>query len=161
MTGQRGRLSIAVLATTLVFATTSLVATSANASEARIVVAGAANVPSTDTILNQGITTSFDLQLTQQHASSLQGFIASLTNTSSANYHHFLSPAQYARRFGECEYRSRRSRLHGELRAARWLAQRQSRLVTPKREHRSDRARLRHPSRDRANLGWLGRAIRA
>jgi subtilase family serine protease len=51
-------------------------------------------------VVNQVITTSFDLALTQKNQRELAPFIASLTDPASKNYHHFLSPAQYARRFG-------------------------------------------------------------
>jgi subtilase family serine protease len=57
-------------------------------------------VPTKDVVVNKVITTSFDLALTQQHQSNVSAFIASLTNTASTNYHHFLTPAQYGSRFG-------------------------------------------------------------
>jgi subtilase family serine protease len=57
-------------------------------------------VPTKDAVVNKVITTSFDLALTQPHQSALSSYIASLSNPSSPNYQHFLTPAQYARRFG-------------------------------------------------------------
>jgi subtilase family serine protease len=72
----------------------------ANASSARVVVAGLSPIPTTDVVVNKVITTSFDLALAQQNQNKLAPFIASLSDTSSANYHHFLSPSQYAQRFG-------------------------------------------------------------
>lgn len=78
----------------------TLVAAPVLASEPRVTVASAAPVPAKDTIVDQTITTSFDVQLTQRHASSLPGFLASLYDTASSNYHHFLTPSSYAQRFG-------------------------------------------------------------
>jgi len=46
------------------------------------------------------MTTSFDLALTQTHQRALRAFIASLSNTASANYHDYLTPGQYARDYG-------------------------------------------------------------
>jgi subtilase family serine protease len=51
-------------------------------------------------VVNKTITTSFDLALAQTDPSALTSFIASLSNTASPNYHHFLTPGQYAARFG-------------------------------------------------------------
>ena len=73
---------------------------SATASEPRIDVASAAPIPSSDTVVNTPITTSFDVALTQAHPAALTSFIASLSNTASPNFHHYLTPAQYAVDFG-------------------------------------------------------------
>ena len=78
----------------------TLVAAPSIASEPRVVVASAAPLPASDSIVKHTISTSFDLQLTQQHASSLPSFIASLYDTASPHYHHFLTPSSYARSFG-------------------------------------------------------------
>ena len=78
----------------------TLVAAPVVASEPRVVVASATPLPAKDTVVDQTITTSFDIQLVQQHAASLPGFIASLYDTASANYHHFLTPTSYAKLFG-------------------------------------------------------------
>ena len=75
----------------------SSVATSA---EARVVVAGAARVPEGDVIVNQSITTSFDVTLKSSDPSALSTFLTTLYDPSSSNYHHYLSTAAFARRFG-------------------------------------------------------------
>jgi subtilase family serine protease len=77
-----------------------LTAGSATAADARVVVAGLSPVRTSDPVVNKAITTSFDLALTQRHQAALRAYIASLSNTGSANYHHYLTPAQYAQRFG-------------------------------------------------------------
>ena len=96
--GSRG--ALVAVAASLVALALPLTALSANASEARVVVAGLAPVATHDTVVNKVITTSFDLALTQQHQSALSTYIASLSNTGSANYHRYLTPAQYAQRYG-------------------------------------------------------------
>lgn len=72
----------------------------ATASEARVEVAGLAPTPTRDVVVNKAITTSFDLALTQRHQAALASFISSVSNPASANYHHFLTPSEYAARFG-------------------------------------------------------------
>ncbi|MHB8378466.1 MAG: protease pro-enzyme activation domain-containing protein [Acidimicrobiales bacterium] len=72
----------------------------AGASDARVVVVGVTPLLTTDVVVNQSLTTSFDLALTQTHQRALSAFITSLSNTSSANFHHFLTPSQYARSYG-------------------------------------------------------------
>jgi subtilase family serine protease len=96
--GSRG--ALVAVAASLVALALPLTSLSANASEARVVVAGLAPVPTRDTVVNKVIMTSFDLALTQQHQSALSTYIASLSNTGSANYHRYLTPAQYAQRYG-------------------------------------------------------------
>jgi kumamolisin len=88
------------LCASLVVLALPLTSALANASAARVVVAGLSPQPTTDVVVNQVITASFDLALTQRHQSEIAPFIASLTSTASGNYHHFLTPTQYARRFG-------------------------------------------------------------
>jgi subtilase family serine protease len=75
-------------------------ALSASASDARVPVAGLSPVPTTDVVVNRVITTSFDLALAQPHATALRSFITSLADPSSRDYHRYLTPAQYARRYG-------------------------------------------------------------
>lgn len=70
------------------------------ASEARVVVAGLTPVPTSDTVVPHAITTSFDLALTQRHEAALSAYITSLSVPGSTNYHHYLTPAQYAARYG-------------------------------------------------------------
>jgi len=96
--GTRG--ALVAVAASLVALALPLTSVSANASEARIVVAGLSPVPTSDPVVHRAITTSFDLALTQRHQAALGAYIASLSNTGSPNYHHYLSPAQYATRYG-------------------------------------------------------------
>ena len=96
----RARWPLIALSSSLVVLALPLTSLPANASVARVVVAGLSPQPTTDVVVNKVITTSFDLALTQRHQRELAPFIASLSNSGSANYHHFLTPAQYARRFG-------------------------------------------------------------
>lgn len=76
------------------------VATATSASEARVVVAGVSPLPVHDVVVKNVITTSIDLALHQSHQAALTSFITSLSNSASPNYHHFLTPTQYAQRFG-------------------------------------------------------------
>src|ERR1017187_1379802 len=78
----------------------TLPATSALANEPRVQVANAAPIPSTDTIVATPMTTSFDVSLVQPNPAALTSFIASLSNTTSPNYHDYLTPAQFADDFG-------------------------------------------------------------
>jgi kumamolisin len=96
----RARWPLIALCSSLVVLALPLTIVPASASLARVVVAGLQPLPTTDVVVNKVITTSFDLALTQRHQRELAPFIASLTNTASGNYHHFLTPTQYARRFG-------------------------------------------------------------
>ncbi len=96
--GTRGALS--AVAVSLVALALPLTSLTANASEARVVVAGLTPVPTSDTVVHGAITTSFDLALTQRHHAALSAYITSLSNTGSPNYHHYLTPAQYAARYG-------------------------------------------------------------
>ncbi len=91
-------LGLLTLSTTLVGF--SLATTPALASQARVVVATATPVATSSTILNSTITTSFDVVLRQGNQRALSSFIASLSNTASPNYHHFLTPGEFAKRFG-------------------------------------------------------------
>ncbi len=79
---------------------TALPAVSALATQPRVIVAGSAPLPAQDTIVHQVITTSFDVTLAPRDQSGLTSFIASLSNTASPNYHRFLTPREFAHRFG-------------------------------------------------------------
>jgi subtilase family serine protease len=78
----------------------SLPTLNAGAAEARVVVAGTAPVPANATVVAQDITTAFDVTLAPRHESGLTDYIASLSDTASANYHHYLTPRQFAQRYG-------------------------------------------------------------
>jgi subtilase family serine protease len=97
---RRPRWILLALSATLVALALPTAARSASASEPRLRVAGLGVTPTRDAVVNRPITTSFDLALTQRHEAALASFIASLADTASPNYHHFLTPAQYAARFG-------------------------------------------------------------
>ena len=100
LTGTLARWRAVAASTALVLvglATTSL---AANASETRVVVAGLSPVATTDTVVHRSITTSFDLALTQRHHAALSQFISDLYDPNSADYHHFLTPREYASRYG-------------------------------------------------------------
>ncbi|MFZ1062337.1 MAG: protease pro-enzyme activation domain-containing protein [Acidimicrobiales bacterium] len=92
------RLGVVTLSVAL--GTLTLVTSPSVASEPRVVVASAAPLPAKDPVVPVAASTSFDVQLTQRHASSLPGFIASLYDTASPEYHHFLTPSSYAKTFG-------------------------------------------------------------
>jgi subtilase family serine protease len=96
----RPRWPLLALSATLVGLALPAATLPANASEPRVSVAGLAPTPTRDVVVNRTITTSFDLALTQRHEAALTSFLASLTNTASANYRHFLTPSQYAARYG-------------------------------------------------------------
>ena len=78
----------------------TLAVTPALASEPRVVVAGVSPVPSADKVVNRAITASFDVVLRQPHEAALTSYIASLSDTASPDYHHYLTPAQFAKDFG-------------------------------------------------------------
>lgn len=70
------------------------------AADARIVVAGSSPIPANVTVVNEAITTAFDVTLAPRSPSALASYIASLSNTASPNYRHFLTTREFARRFG-------------------------------------------------------------
>jgi subtilase family serine protease len=78
----------------------ALPATSALASEARVEVVSPAKIPSSDTVVATPITASFDVALAQPHAAAESAYITSLSNTASPNYRRYLTPTQFATRFG-------------------------------------------------------------
>jgi subtilase family serine protease len=102
MPNSRTRSSWHLIALSSALVVLALPATSlaASASEARVVVAGLTPLTTTDVVVNKAITTSFDLALTQTHQRALSTFIASLSNTASKNFGDYLTPAQYASRYG-------------------------------------------------------------
>src|SRR5487761_1071920 len=89
-----------VLAVSVALVGLALPMTNAAATDARVVVAGSARLPANVSIVNTVITTSFDVTLTPRSTSALSAYIAGLSNTASPNYHHYLSTAQFAERFG-------------------------------------------------------------
>lgn len=90
----------ALLVLSAVLCALALPTVSAVASEPRVAVASAAPVALGDRPLSRVITSSFDVVLARPHERALADFIASLSNTASRNYHRYLTPSQFARRFG-------------------------------------------------------------
>ena len=78
----------------------SLASTSATASQPRVVVAKAIPLASSNTVVQKTITTSFDVLLRQDNQAALTAYIANLSNTASPEYHHFLTPVEFAKDFG-------------------------------------------------------------
>jgi subtilase family serine protease len=94
------RLRWLIVATCVALVGLALPMSSAVATEARVVVAGAAPIPANVTVVNRSITTAFDVTLSPRSTRALSAYIASLSNTASPNYRHYLTTAQFARRFG-------------------------------------------------------------
>jgi len=74
--------------------------TNANASVSRVVVAGSTPVANSVTVVNKTITSTVDVALRSAHPNALTTFLADVNNTASPYYHDFLTPTQYATRFG-------------------------------------------------------------
>jgi subtilase family serine protease len=92
--------ALVLVSASLVALALPLVASTANASEARVRVAGLAPIATKDTIVKSAITTTFDLALTQRHEAALTDYIANLSNTGSPDYHRYLTPSSYAKTYG-------------------------------------------------------------
>lgn len=91
----RSRFVVATLAVTaLVFPL------SATAAEPRVEVAHATPITSGDVVRPASGPTSFAVVLRPRDPAGLSAFLTSLTTPGSANYHRFLTPAQYGARFG-------------------------------------------------------------
>jgi subtilase family serine protease len=100
MRQQSLRLRWPIMAVTVALIGLALPTMNAAATEARVVVAGSAPVPANVTIIDQAITTSFDVTLTPRSSAGLANFISSLSDTASPNYRHFLTTSQFAQRYG-------------------------------------------------------------
>ncbi len=74
--------------------------TGALGAEARVVVATTAPLPANVTVVDQSFTTSFDVTLSPRSPAGLAAYIASLSNTASPNFHHYLTTSEFAQRFG-------------------------------------------------------------
>jgi len=94
------RLRWSIMAIAVALVALALPTMNAAATEARVVVAGSAPVPTNVTVVHQAITTTFDVTLSPRSTTGLANYIASLSDTASANYRHYLTTAQFARRFG-------------------------------------------------------------
>ena len=91
---------VSLLALGLCAAPLALAGSSSGALEPRVAVEGFAPLPHGDTVIDRAMNATFDVTLHQEHASVLATFIASLSDPSSSNYHHFLTTATFAQRFG-------------------------------------------------------------
>jgi len=100
MQGRHFRSVWSLLALSVALAALTLPATPAVASEPRVEVASATPLPNSDTVVTTPIRTSFDVTLASRDAAGLTSFIASLSNPSSPNYHHYLTPSEFAANFG-------------------------------------------------------------
>ena len=90
-------LSAAVAAGTLALAFPT---TSAYPLSSRVAVANATKLSVGDVVVKQSVPANFDLVMRLPHESELTSFLASLYDSASANYHHFLTPRDFARRYG-------------------------------------------------------------
>ena len=73
---------------------------SARASEPRVAVAQAVPLPRGAQLVSGSLRTSFDVVLAQPRAAALRTFLREVSDPSSPQYHHFLTTAQFAARFG-------------------------------------------------------------
>ncbi len=89
-----------LLAVSVAVVALALPATSALAAQPRVVVAGVAPVPSSDLIVHTPITTTFDVTLSPRNERGLTSYIANLSDTASSDFHHYLTPAQFASTYG-------------------------------------------------------------
>ncbi len=97
---RRSRRSWPLVALVLALASATLPAASAHAADPRVVVVGTTPVPRGDVVVTTPITATFDVVVARANAAALSGFLANLYRPGSPSYRHFLSTAQFARRFG-------------------------------------------------------------
>ena len=74
--------------------------TAASAAQSRVVVAAATSLPASARVVDRTITANFDVALTPRDGQGLRSFITALSTPSSSQYHHFVSTAEFAARFG-------------------------------------------------------------
>ena len=72
----------------------------AHAAQARVVVAGSTPLPPGATVVAATLIAHFDVALTLKDPAGLRSYLSDLTNSSSLLYRRFLTPAQFAQRFG-------------------------------------------------------------
>lgn len=90
-------LSVGLVTTSLALA---LPVTSAFSLAPRVIIAAATTLTSGDTVVARPVTARFDVVLHQANETALTGFLSSLYNPASTNFHHFLSPTTFAQRYG-------------------------------------------------------------
>ncbi len=90
-----------LLAMAVAFASLALpISSVANAADARVIVADTSALPASARIVTQPLTTNFDVALTLRNAAGLSSFLTALDTPSSPFYRHFLTPTQFAARYG-------------------------------------------------------------
>jgi subtilase family serine protease len=89
-----------VLSVSLAALALAIPALSAQGAEARVVVAGAPRLAAGDVVVPGSLSAPVDLVLASAHPRALARFLAGITNPASSDYRHFLTPREYARRFG-------------------------------------------------------------
>lgn len=72
----------------------------AHAAQARVVVASPAKLPADARVVHRVLNANFDVALALKNPTGLANFLSQLSNVASPGYRHFLSPAQFATRFG-------------------------------------------------------------
>ncbi|HEY5304344.1 MAG TPA: protease pro-enzyme activation domain-containing protein [Acidimicrobiales bacterium] len=88
------------VASVIAAATTLPISPIASAASARIVVAGTTPLPAASSITSTSITASFDVALALKNPTGLTSYINDLSDSSSPFYRHFLTPGEFAARFG-------------------------------------------------------------
>ncbi len=96
----RARLLLPAAALSMALVALMLPAVSATAVQPRVQVASGAPIPANYSIVAESINTTFDVALAQANKAAIETFIASLSNPASPNYQHYLTPTQFAERFG-------------------------------------------------------------
>ncbi|MGH9019505.1 MAG: protease pro-enzyme activation domain-containing protein, partial [Acidimicrobiales bacterium] len=92
------RAGAAALVVAIGLATVPVVGSASESS--RVVVQRAAPLPAGASVLAPASATGFDVMLAIPHPGALSAFLADLSDPSSPSYRHFLTPAQFATRFG-------------------------------------------------------------
>ena len=72
----------------------------AHAIEPRVVVATTTPIPRGDVVVTTPMHATFDLVLARRNTAALSSFLTDLYRPGSTTFHHFLTTAQFARRFG-------------------------------------------------------------
>lgn len=89
-----------LLTSVVTAALTVPLSTIARAAEARVVVAGTTPLPASSTIESAPIESDFDVTLALRDPAGLSRYLSGLTDAASPDYRRFLTPTQFATRFG-------------------------------------------------------------
>jgi subtilase family serine protease len=87
----------------LALSLTAVSSLTASASQPRLRVAGAAAVPARATVMTGNHQVTFDVVLSSKDSAGEASFLRALTTPGTAQYRHFLTPTQFAHRFGAPE----------------------------------------------------------